>query len=917
MDAFDEAEKEVERTLEAEMEAAIEESDTGAEEQSATPKPKTQRLKKRFFGDHSPTSGKASTTVSRKKSSSALVPFGQEPGAEGSHGEESEFKAPCPGCQRRPCDLEWFGSAKVAWALPHNRGAWCQCCFGLWRCCYSSVSSLSMFSEWLSTPSHFAEYEAMMVAYLTLRKEGFERVSATQVISRRNSIAFALQLMALPSGPFEVISLEKQVASGTPLEAARLCNMVSDAGEETIKTVVYLKPMDGDVPRAGQLGWFARPRDLSWQGGLASRSRVRLQDPSQEVLLQTAFADVDCEVSSEGPTLKKMRSTQSFTELDKDNVATWGVSQKLGNKVVMTLQHAHSLLLKFADPGWQNLSSGFCTAGLGKVNAARAESAVEDAWVAVRQCEAWAETLENTKKFLKKHTELKKAKKDQQEKLEAIVEPLEKILCFMRSKEITPHSGLELLLGKAKFLTGEHKDYRLATELTRVLAEGLGKVLARPELQVGGCILNWVRSLVLGKMAQLLRDLPVEKLEEARKQFIQGCEDLRAMYLEESYFETDKEELIEDARCLGLLYKAGGGNGGQPVRAREAEEVAKRLKIPAWAPLQAALQEAACGLEVAEGMAALTRRASGDLLGDKRLEESLRGVKEKDAVQLEESILEENEGETQAGKLLLLKNSHYVLSAEAPYYSMATQCLDLLYDATNLWSRVRLEEKAGACYELLMGICKGAWAAEAAVMLAMDSVLLRCKQNIKAQEAQEDSKEMMQARLGQTAKLLQEALAKWPFAHHYYAADYKEFEAFVKAMERVLPKVNEVLEAVQAEHLDQALGGLKSNMMLLQKSFGVLKCLACRTVEEFPASSEAIIQLWGADPEDVASPMNVALYYSDASEGLAGAMRLAPQFQLLRVLNANSEASYIKVRLVESTGVMEAGDVVCTCGSES
>ena len=64
-----------------------------------------------------------------------------------------------------------------------------------------------LFAVLIKIPSNFRQWELTLVAYITLRREGDERLIEAIINSRRESLECALRMLCLPVGPFEVRAL--------------------------------------------------------------------------------------------------------------------------------------------------------------------------------------------------------------------------------------------------------------------------------------------------------------------------------------------------------------------------------------------------------------------------------------------------------------------------------------------------------------------------------------------------------------------------------------------------------------------------------------------------------------------------------------------------------------------------------------
>ena len=80
----------------------------------------------------------------------------------------------CRGCGRSSVHGHcWFVAGEsVQWAHKGSRGLWCKDCHTCWRTCFSGSHPLPLFGQFLKDVANFEDWEAHLVAFLSLSKDG-------------------------------------------------------------------------------------------------------------------------------------------------------------------------------------------------------------------------------------------------------------------------------------------------------------------------------------------------------------------------------------------------------------------------------------------------------------------------------------------------------------------------------------------------------------------------------------------------------------------------------------------------------------------------------------------------------------------------------------------------------------------------
>ena len=88
--------------------------------------------------------------------------------------EAGEKIQTCNGCARIKGSSVCFVNMDESVQWPSGsggRGLWCRDCHTTWRTYFSATHTLLLFSKWIRVESNFKDFEAALVAYLSLRAE--------------------------------------------------------------------------------------------------------------------------------------------------------------------------------------------------------------------------------------------------------------------------------------------------------------------------------------------------------------------------------------------------------------------------------------------------------------------------------------------------------------------------------------------------------------------------------------------------------------------------------------------------------------------------------------------------------------------------------------------------------------------------
>lgn len=181
---------------------------------TVTPDWKSETLALLDTPPHGPPHGHHQDDAASSAGASTPAKIPSPPSGKCSRNKPREEKAPCPGCDRDP-DGGAFGvkGEVVMWALPEARGLWCKDCFTVWRTVYGCSHSLTVFTMWLKHDSNLTEFQLNLLAYLSLKREGCDKIARETILMRAESLRFCLRLLCLPCGPSIVVPL-RDLATG-------------------------------------------------------------------------------------------------------------------------------------------------------------------------------------------------------------------------------------------------------------------------------------------------------------------------------------------------------------------------------------------------------------------------------------------------------------------------------------------------------------------------------------------------------------------------------------------------------------------------------------------------------------------------------------------------------------------------------
>jgi hypothetical protein len=421
------------------MEARAQASDDRPTEDFTTPPTKRQRISQKSAGF-----GVAKSFVDADETTSE---FGI---VEARHSEEEEEQKTCTGCQRSSTGQDWLTGFPICWALPGHRGLWCKDCFNCWRLMYASEATLLVFGNWLLQKKNFDSWELTMCAYLSLKKEGHNRVTQALVQTRESVLKWVIQLLNLVPNQGIIVKLSDMDPSSA-LDPTRLLTML---GSDKKLSLSYLQEGPADLESHAILRPQHSHRSFPWRQRLFTQEckdldRLRSKFPDDEIAPEQQLA---------------VNDSQSFPhETGKHS------------KIASLVEWGKSQLSTFATESWQSLKESSFTAAFNKFAVLKAEVANEGNDKVVVVCEEWNNALAQVKMFIRKYKGYLKCNK-KVGALMAMSPAIDLSAQFVQSKGFELHHSLATLRMKVAILCSKKKTWSAIFD--EIVELGLQKVCA-------------------------------------------------------------------------------------------------------------------------------------------------------------------------------------------------------------------------------------------------------------------------------------------------------------------------------------------------------------------------------------------------------------------------------------------------------
>ena len=244
--------------------------------------PATKKVKEEVDDEGVPPSGPLTTPRKNNKapSGSAASPSHSDGGSpSGCHKKAGEG---CAGCGRihgvSPCFL--VVGETCAWAFANGRGQWCKECYRVHDSNWKMTHALQYFPQWLRERDNRIAWEETLLADLSLRWEGFSRVSGDMVTKRVGVLKWLWSITGtdpLRSAGTEGFIREwvAQLSGAPPVSNGSTEVKAEEVGETPAKKKSSLgKTLDGLIPKARDL-LKALAKD-SWVDGITDGQLTKL-----------------------------------------------------------------------------------------------------------------------------------------------------------------------------------------------------------------------------------------------------------------------------------------------------------------------------------------------------------------------------------------------------------------------------------------------------------------------------------------------------------------------------------------------------------------------------------------------------------------------------------------------------------------
>lgn len=365
------------------------------------------------------------------------------PGSPGdSPGTEKEDR-PCLGCARsRESKCFLIPTETVAWSFPSGRGAWCKDCFCVWRTNYGDKLSQTMMVPYLKDPENLHNFRLRLVAHLSMRREGAEKISAGAVEDRVCAFNFLAGIFKIPLRPSVLVPLTEWHAHSSLRGVA--------AGSDAQPLLTTLRTVEGDkvavwVPCA------ATQADtlMLYPGSEHNPSMVqvlRVTSKEDQLLAAKLFGDAgavppDAGDSSSGDGLAVVPFTGRMPD----------PKSKLELKFAGSRANALETLGQLSKDGWSEVvKESALTVPLNKLLGIQSEALATGLEHMLERISEFSTGVQAVKNFLKAYREFAKGH-FKHEKVPTLCPHAANMHMFLVSQKIVPAPTLTMIVGKATF----------------------------------------------------------------------------------------------------------------------------------------------------------------------------------------------------------------------------------------------------------------------------------------------------------------------------------------------------------------------------------------------------------------------------------------------------------------------------------
>ena len=754
-------------------------------------------------------------------------PLGQSPIKAEDGNEEQEEEKFCVGCGRSSVSGKcYIRHNPLPWGLPDCRGAWCRDCFNCWRLVYSKVCTLVMFAQWLRKPHNAIEWEFVFVSFLSLKYEGLERVSETMVHNRKCMMEFVFRMLALPTGPFEVMKFADY--RGEQVEAGRLISLVSGGHEnQRHRELGYMTSLRQDSLEKDSIR-VRRPADHSWTG-LPSRAMLATGRSGDIEMVKRQFPESDLEPLHGNSQV--VQPQQTITEIAE-------AKTPLQRKIGAQLQWCSGFLESFQSDGWVAIKESAFTPPSSKVVNLQVEAATSEPDTTLKKLAGWVTSLQHGKAFIKKFKEYQK-QPTKVLKIKAMNPYIGNWCEFLEQQGIKMAVSLATMRLKVELLVTPG---RIKPCLELCTKHGLSEVLLRIPPADALPADAWLRSVVLTKLACDFEELDTADLDNAAKAYVEDLDWVLEKFLPS--LEVDNVQVQSLTRCFGVLrvmFRALACPG--EVTATEAWK-AKDLLLhdTDFTLLAGTFVKNPFGIECMVGLSDLMQRGANDDLADSTFAQAENSFKDADIFGIMVSNTQDGDSPAPIANIV---NAGLVAQADVVVFSVLTEGLQHVLEAKSLWSTLRYEEKAPAIVTYIEKVAQALACEDIILALEFGNIIKPALAPL--QHAEDDDFDLSTYTLDADWALLA-AFAKDSAAVTALNDKFKSGTAWAQAKDKFVAALeNAACSGIPClQDIVKDIGKhSQMNRQLREEVASLFECLATISTCALPADAKTLFQDWG------------------------------------------------------------------------
>ena len=591
----------------------------------------------------------------------------------------------CFGCTRSFLHGRSFVRAdeRVTWCSG-ARGNWCNDCFTAWRTVFSSDHTLPLFKEWLQNSTNMAEWELVLLAFLSLSMEDHGKITSPMVFERVKCIRFILKLTGVMAGNFVVVPLQD-------IEA--MPGFCPDPS-----ALVTIRSATSD-----RLGVVVPEILMKLRGSLVSRptsSACPPPLPSRQCISTSSEADLDLIASRWGCKGQSSAASEGILKFEDSFPTPTKSMGRLENKFHAVAIQPMKLCEGFQFETWVNVKESQFTLVLSKLHGLHDEASVAGVKKVIDLCEVWIAGLSGGKVFLKLNRDYTKSN-SKQSKLMEMLDPLTKFCDFITNTlnfEVSPSIGLMLL--KMRF----HDKASTVTDFKGIMhiplkyifflgLEGLMKRACAPE--EAGTLHGqatmpsispdaWLRAMLFRSLASALRGADLDKATVTAGDMYIDISTCKDMLEECQETMSPLDSLLEDLGHMHIVFAAVCEPA--KVLASELGLGLRHLEVIRMKDVYVAMQETETGRAVLAGAKCLLQENAKDAVADEKLHIALKNLEDHRLPNLTTTSDGSTDGEVLNFRML----------SDMSVVDVLEESLGHVEECFQLWSRVAVERRTAA-----------------------------------------------------------------------------------------------------------------------------------------------------------------------------------------------------------------------------